>query len=80
VPDQAALEQELRQLHETRGAIEERIRYAQARGRYGNAGEAEDGREDEGAALVELDRIMTRIRAVEGKLALSRRGLKPRIG
>ena len=62
MPDQAALEQELRQLHETRGAIEERIRYAQARGRYGDAGEAEDGREDEGAALVELDRIMTRCR------------------
>jgi hypothetical protein len=80
VPDQAALEQELRQLHEARGALEERIRYAQARGRYGAGGEAEEGREDEGAAVIELDHVMTRIRAVEGKLALSRRGLKPRIG
>jgi hypothetical protein len=80
VPDQAALEEELRQLHESRGALEERIRYAQARGRYGVAGEAEEGRDDEGAAAVELDRVMTRIRAVEAKLALSNRGLRPGVG
>jgi hypothetical protein len=79
VPDQAALEAELRQLHETRAALEERIRYAQARGRYGGKAEAEEGREDEGMAAIELDRLMTRIRAVEAKLALARRGLKPRI-
>jgi hypothetical protein len=80
VPDRAALEEELHELHERRSALEERIRFAQARGRYGEGGEAEEGREDEGAAVVELDRLMTRIRAVEGKLALARRGLKPRIG
>jgi hypothetical protein len=80
VPDQGALQEELQRLHERRGALEERIRFAQARGRYGEGGEAEEGREDEGAALVELDRLMTRIRAVEGKLSLLRRGQKPPIG
>jgi hypothetical protein len=80
VPDRGALEQELQRLHERRGALEERIRFAQARGRYGEGGAAEEGREDEGAAIVELGRLMTRIRAVEGKLALARRGLRPPIG
>jgi hypothetical protein len=61
VPDRGALEQELQRLHERRGALEERIRFAQARGRYGEGGAAEEGREDEGAAIVELDRLMTRI-------------------
>ena len=79
MPDRAALEEEQR-LHETRGALEERIRFAQARGRYGEGDEAEEGREDEGAAAIELDRLMTRIRAVEGKLARARRGVKPRFG
>ena len=80
VPDQAALEMELLKLHERRGALEERIRFAQARGRYGGDSMAEEGREDEGAAIVELDRLMTRIRAVEGKLALMRRGMRPPVG
>jgi hypothetical protein len=53
---------------------------ARARGRYGEGDEAEEGREDEGAAAIELDRLMTRIRAVEGKLARARRGVKPRFG
>ena len=46
MPDRGALEQELQRLHERRGALEERIRFAQARGRYGEGGAAEEGRED----------------------------------
>lgn len=80
MPDRKTLETELTHLHESRAALEERIRFAQARSRYAAEAEAERGRTDEGDAAVELDRVMTRIRALEAKLALARRGLKPRIG
>lgn len=80
MPDLKTLETELQRLHEGRASIEERIRLAQARLRYGAETEAERRRAEEGDAAVELDRIMTRIRALEAKLALARRGLKPRIG
>jgi hypothetical protein len=80
MPQEQPLLEELHRLHETRSALEDRIRLAQARGRYGGEGEADEGRADEAAAVAELDRVLTRIRAVEGKLALARRGLRPRYG
>ena len=68
MPDKAVLERELMKLHDSRSALEERIRFAQARSRYGQAADAAQAGHDQSAAAVELDRIMTAIRATEAKL------------
>ena len=73
--ERAKLEQELVTLDESRQQLDRRIRDATDRQRYGGDGRAvEDARRDEQALLVEMDRLMTRIRAVEAKLLLVRKG------
>lgn len=68
MPDKAVLERELVKLHDNRSALEERIRFAQAQSRYGQAAEAAQAGDDQSAAARELDRVMTEIRATEAKL------------
>ena len=57
------------------------LRSAQRRGRYHpQVSMKEAAARDELIALVELDRVMTRIRATEAKLALLMQGRQPPIG
>ena len=72
--DEAALWEELAALDRRRQDCDGRIRNAVDRQRYvSQPGAGETARDDERRLMVELDRIMTRIRAVEGKLLLKRR-------
>ena len=66
--DKAILERELSKLNDSRSALEDRIRFAQARSRYGQDADAAQARDDQSAAALELDRVMTAIRATEAKL------------
>ena len=77
--DRKSLEQTLRALHERRMDLEERLRWAEQR-RLSHGSAKEQAGRDERAALVDLDRIMTRIRAAEAKLALVKEGRQPPIG
>ena len=71
MPDRMELEQELTMLDRRREALDGRIRDAVNRQRYcQDPGEIEQARVDESACMKELDRLMTRYRAVEGKLLL----------
>ena len=81
VLDRTSLEQTLRALHESRIGLEERLRSAEQRRRFHPHPSAkEQARRDETAALADLERIMTRIRAAEAKLALVKEGRQPPIG
>jgi hypothetical protein len=81
VLDRTSLEQTLRALHQRRIDVEARLRSAEQRRRFHPhpSAKEEAGRE-EMVALVDLDRIMTRIRAAEAKLALVKEGRQPPIG
>jgi hypothetical protein len=79
VLDRISLEQTLRALHERRIDVEARLRSAEQRRRFHPHPSAKEQAEER-AALVDLDRIMTRIRAAEAKLALIKEGRQPPIG
>ena len=74
MPDRKALEAELRELDERRERIERTLRGALDRQRFaGDPAVQASAQVDERTALRELDRLMTRTRAVEGQL-LQQRG------
>ncbi len=65
---------ELAELDARRIGLDHRLRQAEQRARYcRDAALVETARRDEAALLLELDRLMTRTRAVEGKLLLARK-------
>jgi hypothetical protein len=79
--DRASLEHTLHRLHQARVHVEDRLRLAIRRRQYHpQVSVKEAAARDEAIALVDLDRIMTRIRATEAKLALVRQGCQPPIG
>ena len=79
--DRKSLEQTLRAPHERRITLEERLRWAEQRRLFHpHLSAKEQAGRDERAALVDLDRTMTRIRAAEAKLALVKEGRQPPIG
>ncbi|KAA2241119.1 hypothetical protein [Salinarimonas soli] len=74
MPDRTTLEAELRDLDERRERIERVLRGALDRQRFaGDPQIVANAQADERNALRELDRLMTRSRAVEGQL-LQQRG------
>jgi predicted nucleic acid-binding Zn-ribbon protein len=74
MPDRKTLEAELRELDERREDIERTLRSALDRQRFADdPAVKETAQTDERTALRELDRLMTRTRAVEGQL-LQQRG------
>jgi hypothetical protein len=76
--NRAALEHTLHSLHRARVHIDDRLRSAQRRRKYHpQVSVREAAARDEARALVDLDRVMTRIRATEAKLALLRQGRQP---
>jgi hypothetical protein len=75
--DQTKLEEELDALDARRLELDAAIRDAQNRQRYGREPEAiEQARAEEAALMKDLDHLMTRYRAVEGRLLLARSGQK----
>ena len=79
--NRVALEHTFDSLHQARVHVEDRLRSAQRRKQYHpQVSVKEAAARDEAIALVDLDRIMTRIRATEAKLALLRQGRQPPIG
>jgi hypothetical protein len=79
--DRTSLEHTLRALHERRIDIEERLRSAEQRRRFHPHPKVQEAAaREESAVLVDLDRIMTRIRAAEAKLALVKQGRQPPVG
>jgi hypothetical protein len=71
------LEEELDALDARRLELDAAIRDAQNRQRYGRDAEAvEQARAAEAALMKDLDHLMTRYRAVEGRLLLARSGQK----
>lgn len=76
--DSAALRQELAVLDARRLDLDARLRDAVARQRYApDESAAERARSDEATLLADMDRLMTRIRAVEAKLLLAASGKRP---
>jgi cell division protein FtsB len=70
--DQAKLQDELARLDSSRQELDREIRDAQDRQRYGtNADEIEAAKREERDKVVAMDRLMTRIRAVEGQLLMA---------
>ena len=68
-------------LHQARVHVEDRLRSAHRRRQYHpQVSVQEAAAQDEAIALVDLDRIMTRIRATEAKLGLLSQGRQPPIG
>jgi len=78
-PERRSIQEVLEALHESRVGLEERIRLAQTRARFeeSEAARAEAERE-EAKALMELDAVMTRIRATEARLVVVEQGRQPR--
>ena len=69
--NRVALEHTFDSLHQARVHVEDRLRSAQRRKQYHpQVSVQEAAARDEAIALVDLDRIMTRIRATEAKLGL----------
>jgi hypothetical protein len=61
--------------------LSEELRFAQAQQRFSSDSEViTKGRQAEANAVVALDRLMTRARAIEGRLDLMRRGVPNPIG
>lgn len=76
--DPEVLRQELATLDARRLELDARLRDAVARQRYApDQDGAVRARSDETELLVDLDRVMTRIRAVEAKLLLAASGKRP---
>ena len=77
--DPEVLRQELAALDARRLELDARLRDAVARQRYApDQDGAVRARSEEADLLVDLDRVMTRIRAVEAKLLLAASGKRPR--
>ena len=75
--DRVKLEEELTALDARRLQLDSAIRDAQNRQRYCHEPRTvEQARAEEAALLTELDRLMTRYRAVEGRLLLAQSGQK----
>jgi hypothetical protein len=75
--DVTKLEEELASLDERRLKLDAAIRDAQNRQRYSSdLGAVEQARAEEAALVKELDQLMTRYRALEGRLLLARSGQK----
>ncbi len=75
--EQVKLQEELNALDAERLRLDAAIRDAQNRQRYGRDPQAVQKAGTEEAALVkELDRLMTRYRALEGRLLLAQSGQK----
>jgi hypothetical protein len=75
--DQTKLEEELNALDARRLELDAALRDAQNRQRYGREPEAiARARAQEEALVKDLDHLMTRYRAVEGRLLLARSGQK----
>ena len=69
MPDRRTLERELQDLDAARDDLERRLRGARDRQRFAGEPDARvQALADERAVMVELDRLMTRTRAVEGQL------------
>ncbi len=69
MPDRKTLENELRDLETRRDGLEQRLRDARDRQRFSADPESrERALADEQGVMRELDRLMTRTRAVEGQL------------
>jgi len=77
--DRAKLQDELARLDSSRQEIDRQIRDAQDRQRYGtDPDEIEAAKRDEREKVVAMDRLMTRIRAVEGQLLVANKaGAEP---
>jgi hypothetical protein len=74
--DGSRLRQELQASHERMSRLNHLLRDAADRQRFGGDGAASrKAAEDERAYLAELDRLMTRIRAIEGQLLVRKRSL-----
>ena len=72
--ERARLEEELAALDARREVLDGRIRHAVQRQRYSRDPlDVDQARLDERAYVTEMDRVMTRIRAVEAKLLLLRK-------
>jgi hypothetical protein len=70
--DRAKLEEELARLDLSRQELDRDIREAQDRQRYGTKpDEIEAAKREEHDKVVAMDRLMTRIRAVEGQLLMA---------
>ena len=75
--DRTKLEEELNALDAQRLRLDAAIRDAQNRQRYGREpGTVEGARAEEAALVRDLDHLMTRYRAVEGRLLLAQSGQK----
>jgi uncharacterized membrane protein YccC len=75
--DQRKLEEELDALDARRLELDASIRDAQNRQRYGRDPQGiEQARAEEAALVKDLDHLMTRYRAVEGRLLLAQSGQK----
>ncbi len=75
--DGTKLEEELDALDQRRMELDAGIRDAQNRQRYGREPQAvEQARAEEEALVRDLDHLMTRYRALEGRLLLARSGQK----
>ena len=72
MPERAKLRDELARLDLSRQELDREIRDAQQRQRYStNADEIEAAKREERDKVVAMDRLMTRIRAVEGQLLVA---------
>jgi hypothetical protein len=70
--DRAKLQDELARLDSSRRELDREIRDAHDRQRYGtDPDEIEAAKRDEREKVVAMDRLMTRIRAVEGQLLMA---------
>ena len=75
--DRIKLEEELTDLDGRRLQLDAAIRDAQNRQRYCHEAQAvEQARAEEATLVKELDRLMTRYRALEGRLLLAQSGQK----
>lgn len=73
ITDLAPLHRELQTLHERSARLDELLREAVMRQRLSGEPQLSEGAQDEERRyLAELDRLMTRIRAVEGQILLRR--------
>jgi hypothetical protein len=74
--DGSHLRRELQASHERMARLNHLLRDAADRRRFGrDAGASQKAAEDERVYLAELDRLMTRIRAIEGQLLIRKRRL-----
>lgn len=77
MPDEAKLREELARLDARRRELDRQVRETLDRQRYAtDPDDVAAAERDERASLLEMDRLMTRIRAVEGQLIVLK-GARP---